>query len=315
MTARIRIGTASWTEQSLVDSGAYYPLEARTAEERLRFYARDFPLVEVDSTYYALPSERNAVLWVERTPDDFLFDVKAFRLFTGHGASVRAFPADIRAELPGPLVNKENLYYRDIPHSLRDSLWRRFEEALSPLQAAGKLGVIVFQFPFWFMPKEENQRHIQECQARLPTYNIAVEFRNRYWFSPESRERTFSFLRRNNISYIVVDEPQGFKSSVPPIADITGPYGIVRFHGRNREAWEVKGLGSSAERFDYAYSPAELAEWIPKARWMAENAREVHLVMNTNRGNQGIVNAQLLASLLGEGCATRPEIMARAAIG
>src|SRR3972149_5808457 len=114
MTARILVGTCSWADKTLVDSG-WYPATAKTPEDRLRFYAEQFPIVEVDATYYGLPSERNAALWVERTPDDFLFDVKAYALFTHHPAALRSLPKDLRASLPSALLAKRNLYYRDAP--------------------------------------------------------------------------------------------------------------------------------------------------------------------------------------------------------
>src|SRR5437762_10640746 len=81
--ARILIGVASWTDPSMTAPGVFYPDGARTAETRLRYYATRFPLVEVDSTYYAIPARKTAELWVDRTPDDFIFDVKAHALMTG----------------------------------------------------------------------------------------------------------------------------------------------------------------------------------------------------------------------------------------
>lgn len=102
-----------------------------------------------------------------------------------------------------------------------------------------------------------------------------------------------------------MDEPQGFKSSVPPVADVTGEFGIVRFHGRNRDTWEAKGLKPAAERFNYYYSKTELEGWVPKIRVMEHNAAEVHLIMNTNYQEQGIVNARLLGDLLGQGLLSR----------
>ena len=243
---RIKIGTASWTDRSLIESGRFYPETATSAEARLRFYSAEFPMVEVDSTYYGMPSERNSHLWAERTPKDFTFNVKAFRLFTTHQTQPRALPKNIREELPADLTSKRNLYYRDLPPQCQDRMWDMFDGALRPLDWAGKLGVIVFQFPPWFMPRRESYQHLEECRAHLPDYKLAVEFRNQYWLKEDNLEETFSFLRRNDMSYIAVDEPQGFKSSVPPVTDITGRYGIVRFHGRNRETWEAKGLTSAA---------------------------------------------------------------------
>ena len=297
----LKIGTASWTDRSLVDSGLYYPPDCKSAEARLRFYSSDFPLVEVDSTYYGLPSERNSQLWVERTPDDFTFNIKAFRLFTSHQTPPRALPPEVRNELTPELAEKRNVYYRGLPEPLQDRMWEMFESALAPLDDAGKLGVIVFQFPPWFMPRRSSFRHMEECKARLSRHRLAVEFRNQYWLKDDGLETTLSFLRHNRMSYIAVDEPQGFTSSVPPLADVTGEVGLVRFHGRNSETWESGGLPSSAHRFDHYYSDAELAEWVPKIELMRENASEVHLVMNTNNRDQGIVNARRLGEMLGDG--------------
>ena len=149
----IRIGTASWTDKSLVDSGLYYPKDLRAAEQWLRFYAAEFPLVEVDTSYYAIPEARTAAQWAERTPNGFTFDVKAFRLFTGHGTDAKVLPPDLREELPAALrASKKNFYYGDLPEPLRSALWSRFREALAPMQTAGKLGLVVFQFPPWFFP-------------------------------------------------------------------------------------------------------------------------------------------------------------------
>lgn len=95
-----RIGTASWTDPTLVKSDLFYPPSVKTAEDRLRFYAERFNTVEVDSTYYALPAERNAELWVDRTPPDFLFNIKAFALMTQHPAEVSRLPKNLREMLP-----------------------------------------------------------------------------------------------------------------------------------------------------------------------------------------------------------------------
>lgn len=140
----IKVGTASWTDKTLIDSKRFYPPGCSSAEARLRYYASQFPLVEVDSSYYAMPSGSNAALWVERTPPGFTFDIKAFRLFTGHQTARESFPKDIQAALSD--TGKKNLYYRDVPPEIRDELWRRYFEAIEPLRAAGKLGAVLFQF-------------------------------------------------------------------------------------------------------------------------------------------------------------------------
>ena len=174
----ILVGITSWTEPTLIESGRFYPEWAASAEARLRFYASQFPIVEVDSSYYALPSEKTAGLWVVRTPQQFLFDIKTFRLFTQHATPPSALPRDIRDALPEETKVKANLYARDFPKELTDELWKRFESALLPLDSAGKLGVVLFQFPPWFYPGNEQREYILSCKERLPQYRIAVEFRH-----------------------------------------------------------------------------------------------------------------------------------------
>src|SRR5579859_94947 len=209
---RIRIGTASWTDKSLIECGRFYPPEAKTAEARLQFYASQFPIVEVDSSYYAMPAEHTAGLWVERTPDGFVFDIKAYALFTQHPTPPRSLPKDLREALPDELGAKRNLYYRDLPASLQDELWRRFAAALLPLDSAGKLGVVLFQFPPWFLPGHESRAYIGELRERLPQYLPAVEFRNPYWLSEDNLENTLGFLRSLDLPFVCVDEPQGTRA-------------------------------------------------------------------------------------------------------
>jgi uncharacterized protein YecE (DUF72 family) len=143
----IRVGTASWTDKTLIASG-WYPQEANTAEKRLRYYARQFPLVEVDSTYYGLPAEQTAAMWAQRTPPGFIFNIKAFSLFTQHPTPVGALPAGLReaAERTG----KARVYLKDVAPEVTEQAWDRFLAALEPLRKAGKLGPILLQFPPWF---------------------------------------------------------------------------------------------------------------------------------------------------------------------
>lgn len=297
---RTLIGTCSWTDKSLVQCGRFYPSQITTPEERLRFYASRFPTVEVDSTYYALPSERNSALWVERTPQDFVFHVKAFALFTQHAASVSSLPREVRDALPAETQDKARIYPRDLPHDILESLWRSFEEALLPLDSAGKLGLVLFQFPPWFTPRRENRDYILRCLEHLPQYRLAIEFRNAAWLRDDIVQRTLTFLQKNGLTFVSVDEPQGFRSSIPPLATATTDTAYVRFHGRNREAWERRGKAAS-ERFDYYYSRDELEEWVPRIRNLQEQTKETHVLFNTNYQDQGIVNAVSLAGLLGEG--------------
>lgn len=301
---QILIGTCSWTDRSLIQSGRFYPPQVKTPEERLRFYASRFPTVEVDSTYYALPSERNSALWVERTPHDFLFHVKAFSLFTQHPANVGSLPREVREALPAKMQDKGRIYPRDLTHDIQQTLWRSFEEALLPLDSAGKLGLVLFQFPPWFTPGRENRDYILRCLERLPQYRLAIEFRNAAWLRDDVAERTLAFLEENELTFVSVDQPQGFRSSLPPLAAATTGTAYVRFHGRNRDTWEKRGTAAS-ERFNYYYSRDELAQWVPRIRNLQEKTSQTHVLFNTNFQDQGIVNAFSLAGLLDEG--VRPD--------
>jgi uncharacterized protein YecE (DUF72 family) len=280
-----------------VDSGKFYPPNAKSPEERLRFYADQFPVVEVDSTYYGLPAERNAALWVDRTPDSFTFDVKAFRMMTQHPTPPNALPKDVRESLPAAMQSKPNLYAKDMPRDAVDEVWKRFASALLPLDSAGKLGAVVMQFPPWFLPGPENRDYILEARERLPQYTLAIEFRNGRWLSEHNAPRTLEFLREHKLPLVCVDEPQGFENSVPPVAEATAPLSLVRFHGRNRETWNKRGL-SAAERFNYEYKEGELREWLARIDKLAAESNEVHLLMNNCHGDQAVTAARQLHMLL-----------------
>lgn len=291
--ARIRVGISSWTEPTLVKSG-WYPPEAKTAEDRLRYYASRFPIAEVDSTFYALPNEKTAQLWVERTPKDFVFDAKAYALLTQHPAPASRLPKDLREKVG---QTKSNLYFKDLTPKQKESVWDRFREGLQPLQDAGKLGAIVFQFPKWFLPSPNAYRFLEDLREWLPDFGIAVEFRQASWLKPERRQRVLDFLKGLGLTYVVVDEPQGFSSSVPPIVAATAPLAMVRFHGHNRENWEKRSI-TAAERFRYLYKPEELQPWVPRLRELASGAQEVHAVMNNCYSDYAVRNAEDLAELL-----------------
>lgn len=294
----ILIGTASWTDRSLIESGMFYPPEAKTPEQRLKFYAGRFPMVEVDSSYYALPSVKNAARWAERTPPGFVFDVKSFRLFTGHQTPPSALPADIRAAL-GPL-EKPNVYYRDVPEDLRAELWARFRSAIQPLREAGKLGVALFQFPPWFVRSPESYAHIRHCAEAMAGHRVAVEFRHRSWLEGAHAAESLEFLRSLGLAQVVVDEPQGFANSVPARWEATSEdIAVVRLHGRNAATWNIKGAASSAERFNYLYSLAELEELAEPIRALSDAATDVHVVFNNNMSHYAQRNAAELMGLLG----------------
>ncbi len=296
---RILVGTASWTDPTLIKSKRFYPPEVKTPEQRLRFYSSQFRLVEVDSSFYALPSLDNAIAWARNTPDGFVFDVKAFRVFTLHQTPLKFFPADLRDAL-GPLANKQgNVYYPDLPEELRADLWQRFRDGIGPLRQAGKLGYLLLQLPPWATKRRSNIEHLEECTDRLDGYTLAIEFRNATWMKEGDRRETLATLREMNLALVIVDEPQGFYSSLPQVWETTSPdLSVVRFHGRNRETWMKKGLKSSAERFDYLYSEEELEGFKEPVRRLAAQSRQVHAVFNNCMEDKAQRNAQQFAEML-----------------
>src|SRR5512146_2074405 len=154
---RIRIGTASWTDPTMTASGVFYPTDASTAEDRRGYYASRFPVVEVDATYYALPTRRLSELWVERTPPDFVFDVKAHALLTGQPTETRRPPTALREALPPTLAEKARIYAKDLPGELLAEVWRTFADGLAPLAEHGQLGAVFLQYPKWFFTSSENR--------------------------------------------------------------------------------------------------------------------------------------------------------------
>ena len=313
----ILVGTAGWTDRSLIASG-WYPADANNAEKRLRYYARQFPLVEVDATYYALPAEQTARAWAERTPAGFTFNIKAFSLFTQHPTPVKALPADLR-EAAGQ-AGKDRVYLKDVDPALAEQAWERFLAALEPLRAAGqggagqgaagqhgagqhgagqhgagKLGAILLQFPPWFPISRANKDYILACAQRAAPRRVCVEFRNHTWMTDDNQQETLRFLADHQLPYVCVDMPQGYPSSIPPVLAATSDLAVVRMHGHS-DKWTSKEI---AERFGYRYSEDELDEWAPKIGGLAAEAEVTHVVFNNCYRDYAHVNAQQLEARLG----------------
>jgi uncharacterized protein YecE (DUF72 family) len=284
----IRVGTASWTDKTLLASG-WYPQTADTPEKRLAYYARQFPLVEVDATYYSPPSEQTVTLWAERTPADFTFNIKAFSLLTGHPTQVASIFKDLR-----PDTDKKNVYPKDLTPQVTDEIWERFLAALQPLAKAGKLGVLLFQFPPWFTIRRSNKQYLLEVAQRCRPLRVAVEFRHESWFAGDNRAETLDFLRDHHLPFVCVDMPQGHTSSIPPVVEATADLAVVRFHGHS-DKWTSKDI---YERFGYRYSEHELKDWATRLKKLAANAKETHALMNNCYSDYAQRNARQLIDLL-----------------
>jgi uncharacterized protein YecE (DUF72 family) len=293
-------GSCSWTDKTLVEDSDFYPQRTMSAEERLRFYAAQFPLTEIDSTYYAPPAARQTGLWAARTPDGFRFDVKAYSLLTGHPTRAMSIWPDIREQLPGNVLEKRNVYAHHLPSELLDEAWRRFATALRPLAEADRLGAVLFQYPRWFTPRKDNRAEIEKLAERLSDYRVCVEFRSPRWLAEErDRERTLDMLEQLGLIFVCVDAPE--ISGLPRLFAVTNPeLLIVRFHGRADATWNDTS-GSAAERFKYRYSAQELRELADPIRDAVGQARETHLLMNNCYRDYAVDNAAELRDLLAAG--------------
>lgn len=294
----ILVGTASWTDPTLIKSKLFYPRGCSSADQRLRFYASRFPIAEVNSSYYSLPTEANSTLWVERTPEEFVFHVKSFRLFTGHQTPIEALPEHVRSAFT-PKTGTQNIYYKDVPSGVREELWRLFVDGVKPLKDAGKLGAIHFQFAPWVFYGRAGFGLVEECRARLPDDMLATEFRHASWFTEEHRAKTLAFQRKHQLAHVIVDAPKGdFKNVVPSIWEVTNPaLAVVRLHGRNVATWNIDSKVAS-DRFNYDYSEDELSEVAQDVSALANRVSRVTVIFNNNYQDQGQRNATTLSRLL-----------------
>jgi len=285
MSAPILVGTTNW-----VDHENFYPPElekGRRQREKLSYYARFFPFVEVDTTFYGIPKPQVVDGWVERTPESFRFNVKAYRSLTRH---------EREAGKPRPPTAEEE---------------RDFKAALEPLRAAGRLTAVIYQFPPWFKDSPSARDVCAEARERHPDDVVAIEFRHRSWFEGETWPRTEELLRELDAVFVGVDAPQLGSATAPPHLAVTSPrLCIVRFHGRNRRTWYVKAE-RTADRFDYLYRPEELRDWVPAIRAVSDAGVPVQLALNNNRSNYAVVNAFDMAALLGLPMPPPPEPIRR----
>ncbi|KVL19467.1 DUF72 domain-containing protein [Burkholderia sp. MSMB1826] len=296
----ILCGTAGWTDKTLIACKRFYPRGCSSAEARLRYYASCFPLVEVDSSFYGMPSASNSRLWAERTPEGFTFNFKAFRLLTGHQTPREALSADIAAAIPDS--DKKNLYYRDLPADVLDELWRRYREALDPLRRTGRLGAVLFQFAPWLTSAPEGVAHVEECARRMHGDLVAVEFRNSSWLDDRHLNSTLAMLKIHGLVHVVMDAPADVKNRAQTVWVVTNPaLTLVRLHGRNATTWNATGATSASVRFDYDYGNDELTTLAGSIRNIASHVDRTHVIFNNCFEDQGQRNATTLIEILAGG--------------
>jgi len=289
---RIVVGTSSWTDPGFVQE--WYP-EDLPARDRLRFYAERFEAVEVNATWYAVPAEATARRWAEETPPGFTFDVKLHRLLSGHATTEKHLPRDLR-----PLARTDHRG-RILPGDrLRDALAARILDGLAPLADAGKLASLLLQLSPAFEPRGHALDELAGVVEGLAPHPVAIELRHKGWLDPERREDTLGWLEAHGAAFVAVDVPEGPAVTLLPNLDaVTRPdLAYLRLHGRDYDNW-ARGR-SVADRFAYVYGPSEVEELAGRARNLADQAEEVRVEVNTNRGSDAPVNARALREALGQ---------------
>ncbi len=289
----IRIGTASWTDPEFIKAGWYPPDVKGDAEGRLRYYAEHFPMVEVNASFYALPTVVTTEGWASRTPERFRFHVKAHQIISGHPSEPGRLPPPLR-ELPYQADAKGRI--RKPSRELRDAVIDSLLEAVGPL--GDKLGAILVQLPPYVVSGPDQRRELARIIDRLKPARAAVEFRHRSWAEPGEREAAAELLGERDAAWVVVDAPRiDAKNVMPPIVEVTSPaLAYLRLHGRNKETWNTGR--SVAERFDHVYTDEEMEEWIDPVLDMAERAQEVAVVFNNNARDYALRNAARFGELL-----------------
>ncbi len=289
----VRVGTASWTDPEFIKAG-WYPTDVKDdAEARLRYYAERFEMVEVNSTFYALPRIELVESWAARTPDDFRFHVKAHGIISGHPVEPGRLPEPLR-ELPAQHDARGRI--RRPSRELRDAAIDALVEACGPL--ADKLGAILLQLPPYVASGDAQRAEVGRIVSRLRPLRTAVEFRHRSWLADGEREPMEELLAEHDAALVIVDTPPvDVASALPTVLDATTEaLAYFRFHGRNTSTWTTGR--TVAERFDYVYAEDELSELLRPVGEMAEQVDEVAVVFNNNARDHALRNAARFRELL-----------------
>lgn len=269
MSELIYIGVTGWGDHdSLYTSGI-------SSRDKLKEYAGHFPIVEVDSAFYAIQPKRNAEKWMQDTPESFQFIVKAYQGMTGH----------IRGE---------------IPFESKQEMFLAFKDSLQPYIEKNKLAMVLFQFPPWFSCKRENVDYLRWCKQQMDDIPCALEFRHQSWFAPPYQQKTLDFMKQENWIHSICDEPQAGQGSVPTVLTAAGNNMVlVRFHGRNVHGWQKRNAENWREvRYLYRYNQKELEEWRDSILKLTRETEHVYLLFNNNSGGDAADNAKDMMKLL-----------------
>jgi uncharacterized protein YecE (DUF72 family) len=291
MKKQILIGTASWSDPGFVAD--WYP-EKLPASQRLAWYAERLNMVELNSSFYAIPRQQQVEGWCRQTPEGFLFDVKLHKLLSRHSTSVDLLPPDLRK-----LAVSDKARVRLTP-ALEKAVAARFLDEIAPFKESGKLGALLLQLSPAFRPKTNNLTELEDLFGLLEDHPLAVELRNRDWMVGTQFSKTVEFFRRRRITLVSVDSPKDEHFTIMPSHDIiTNPaLAYMRLHGRNSSGY-IRGR-SVAERFDYKYNEDELKQLVKRAVNLTSKAMKVQMVYNNNSSNYAPIAATRTREIIEE---------------
>ena len=292
MAGRILVGTSSWADPGFVEE--WYP-QGMPARERLPWYADRFELVELNSSFYAVPEPGTVARWARATPPGFTFDVKLHRLLSRHAAHVDSLPPDLRDGVETTQRGRVRL-----TPELESAMLEATLDAVAPLEQAGKLGAFLLQLTPAFAPDRNELDELRGIVAGLHPRPVAIELRNRLWMKGDRAEDTLSWMSENGAAYVAVDAPREEHVPImPPIDAVTrDDLAYMRLHGRDAEGY-MHGK-TVAERFGWEYTDEELHEVAGRVATLAEEAGEVHLLFNNNRGADAPTSARRFRELVGQ---------------
>lgn len=289
--SRVLFGTTSWADRGLVQAGTFYPRRTMTARARLAFYASRFPLAEIATTYRFPPTPDLCAQWAERTPPGFVFDVRAWSLFSGAPTLPDSLWPDLQSSVDVRHRDRRRLYAHHLAEDTLQECWDRFAHALRPLRDSGRLGVVIFQYPGWFTPRPETWAELALLRHRMEGYRVAVELRSPKWMAGDDCEPALEWLEDHGLAYVGVDGPGDGPRAGCGMAASTADVSVVRFIGRRQvadEPWTSP----------YRYTAHELSGWIDRIRALAASSSEVHVLMDNCWGSDAVDNASELFHLL-----------------
>ncbi|WP_440898117.1 DUF72 domain-containing protein [Amphibacillus sp. Q70] len=267
----IYIGLTGWG-----DHDNLYSVKIKD-KDKLAEYSSHFPIVELDASFYAVQPIRNMEKWIKETPASFRFVVKAYQGMTGHQQT-------------------------NTPFDTKTDMFEAFKASIEPLIKAGKLAMVLFQFPPWFDYTSDHIVYLRYCVQKMIDIPIALEFRNQSWYRPKNREQTLDLIRKEGWIHTVVDEPQAGDGSVPIVPVVThSDKTLIRFHGRNVHGWNRprnKDTNWREVRYLYKYNQVELTEWRERILQLAKETKDVYILFNNNSGGDAASNAKTLQKML-----------------